>query len=737
MTKNCLATVVLLMLFLTTGGFVAGQDREPTVAVDLKRPQSMSLGGDLGQQVEAVAKNWLVGLEKRNPQMLGMLEDQDRKPPLDYLPWSGEFAGKHLTACVEVLQVRSDPALLEYTRDLATELQQRQLPNGYLGPFPTEHQLTGWAPNIGLKGGETWDMWGHYHMMLGMLKWYHYSQEDAALGCAVRIANLVHQQFLERGRSVLSTGSPEMNQAILHSLVLLHQTTGSPQYLQQANAIVEEFEVPPAGDYLRTGLQEVPFFKTPKPRWESLHPIMGLAELYWVTGDPRYRDAVINTWWSIVEYDRHNNGGFSSGEQAKGDPYNREPIETCCTIAWAALSVEALRLSDQSVVADELELSLYNQIQALHSRDGRWCTYNTPMDGVRTPSTTDIAFQIRPGSEELNCCSVNAARGFGLLHQWAAYANPTENTLTVNFYGPGSITVSMGENPVALEQTTDYPQAGRINMRLKMENPQEFHLRLRIPHWSHATAVKVNGQSVASVPGEYLQLEREWQNDDVVELDLDLSPRVLVGENSCRDMVSVYQGPLLMAVESAPTAPQFSPDFFAIGGEARASNNTGGTVEYEFHGDTITWLGETYDDAAISRVSIDGALVEEVNQYSDQRGLPFRWSRSGLGPGAHRIRIENTGRRDSNSKGNFMNVFGFEPKSHHPKLQLDQESGEMQLSVVDSVGEKLDLRPYRSVGENGTHYYTWFENAEYRVVPFSPANPSRTQPPTIADSGSH
>src|SRR5262249_43540905 len=155
---------------------------------------------------------------------------------------------------------------------------------------------------------------------------------------------------------------------------------------------------PLGGDYLRAALAGTEFFAMPKPRWESLHPIMGLAELAELTGEEQYRQAFEHIWWSIVKLDRHNTGGFSSGEQARGNPYHPGAIETCCTIAWIALSVEMLRLTASSLVADELELATLNAVAGAHSRTGRWSTYNTPMDGVRRASTQDIAFQAREGS---------------------------------------------------------------------------------------------------------------------------------------------------------------------------------------------------------------------------------------------------------------------------------------------------------------------------------------------------
>ena len=87
------------------------------------------------------------------------------------------------------------------------------------------------------------------------------------------------------------------------------------RYLDMAEKIRDEFALkdakgaPLAGDYLKSALDGKEFFQMPKPRWESLHPIMGLAELYWGTGNEDYRRAFERIWWSIVKLDRHNNGG--------------------------------------------------------------------------------------------------------------------------------------------------------------------------------------------------------------------------------------------------------------------------------------------------------------------------------------------------------------------------------------------------------------------------------------------
>lgn len=486
---------------------------------------AFALAGELGRRLAAVTEQWLLPAPFANPGMLEMFRNRDRQPYQEQTPWAGEFAGKYLTHAVQILRLTRDPRLTEHLRWFVGELVALQADNGYLGPWPEAWQLRKGAPTCATP----WDAWGHYHAMVGLLLWHQDSGDERALRCVCRIADLLCDRFLDSPMERLhDTGAQEMNQAPVHALAWLYRLTGEARYLRLAEQIVAEFAIPPAGDYLRAALAGTPFHATPKPRWESLHPIMGLVELHYATGRPESRQAFEQLWWSMLEGDRHNNGGFTSGERATGNPYDQGPIETCCTVAWMAMSVEMLRLTGNPVVADELELSMLNSGLGMMSPAGRWVTYNTPMDGQRRASAHDIVFQARAGTPELNCCSVNGPRALGLLCEWAVMARA--DGLAVNYYGSGTTTVALAGGPrVRLVQATDYPAGAEVDLRVSPAVPAEFTLALRIPAWSEQTAVELNGRAVDGVrPGSYLELRRRWRRGDRVRLLFDFRPRLWV-----------------------------------------------------------------------------------------------------------------------------------------------------------------------------------------------------------------
>ena len=227
------------------------------------------MGGALGDYLDAVTEQWLKPAPRANPALVEMFRDRDRRPLRDLTMFAGEFAGKYLTGAVQVLRLTGDPELRGAVAEVVRALVACQGEDGYLGPWPSESGLTNRAPNSMLgaplwsraDGGDTWDTWGHYHLMLGLLLWHEDSGDGAALQAARRMADLLCERYLgDVSPRLVDTGWPQCNLAPAHSLALLYRTTGQGRYLQLAEQLIAEFGArggdgaPLAGDYLHGAL---------------------------------------------------------------------------------------------------------------------------------------------------------------------------------------------------------------------------------------------------------------------------------------------------------------------------------------------------------------------------------------------------------------------------------------------------------------------------------------------------
>jgi DUF1680 family protein len=541
--------------------------------------------GFIGDRIAANQKNWLLLAPAANPGILNMFCN---RAPSDQslLPWSGEFAGKYLISAVQSFRITQDEQLKETINQFVSRLISCQESNGYLGPFSSlvspGHPPEQWH----------WDLWGHYHCMLGLYLWYRENSDENALAACIKAANLICNTYKDTGLLVISQCDWIMvNEACIHILTLLFEDSNqkidpSRQiYSQMIQKIQDEWPVSvpmpncgSVGDYVNYFQEPNMFYTLRRPRWETLHIVQAIGELYYITGDEKYAKAFKNIWGSIIGGDRHNTGGFSSGEQATGSPYDPRSIETCATIAWMAVTVDMLRLSADSRAVDELELSTWNAVLGAQYEDGSWWTYNTPMGGIptdgidtiaplgasllgeRRPSTFDIGWQAREGTPQLSCCAANGPRGLGIISEWAVMI--ANDGIALNYYGPYVFSVKLiasGKN-VQLEQITDYPLKGKVALTIRPESAESFVLRLRIPEWSKKTDVKINGKPYTGPikQGTYLLLNRVWRPGDMVEIQLDMSLRFWIGdvppensegEGSASGKVSVYYGPFLLAYD--------------------------------------------------------------------------------------------------------------------------------------------------------------------------------------------
>jgi DUF1680 family protein len=487
--------------------------------------------GWVGERVDANVNHWLLPAPSANPGMLEMFRMRDREPAPQLVPWAGEFAGKYLHSAVESLRLTADPQLEAHIRRFVRELIDTQDENGYLGPFPKSQQLLG-----------NWDLWGHYHVMQGLLEWHDFSSDADAVAACRRAADLVCRTYLDGGRRAIDAGSDEMNLSIIHGLGRLHRLTGEPRYFALMREIERDWER--AGDYLRTGVAGIEFYRTPRPRWESLHGLQGLAELWRITGDEKYRTAFGNHWRSIARNDIRNTGGFSGGEQATGNPWSPSAIETCCTVAWMAMTIDCLRMTGDPLALDLLELAFVNAAMGAQHPSGRWWTYNTPMDGAREASAHSIVFQARAGTPELNCCSVNGPRTLGMLAHWAVMDDGSG--LVINWHGAGRL----GTDQFELECESGYPfDASKVTWRVVRAPREPLRLRFRIPGWARGPVrAALNGESVET-GSHSLAITRAWKTGDVVGIEFSPELRAVAGDREALGRVSIYYGPVLLAFD--------------------------------------------------------------------------------------------------------------------------------------------------------------------------------------------
>lgn len=512
-------------------------------------PTSLCVSGETGRLAEKITNGWLIGLKESNPAILDIFRERDVIPYRDLLSWSGEFAGKHITGAYYIYRLTRSQALLDDITSFIDDLISCQAADGYLGCFSKECRLTGAFSQNPYAQDCTWDAWNHYHIMMGLLLWYELTEREDYLNALLKIAELFMSKFYNGKPTLASIGSTEMNLAPYHIFVLLYRMTGESKYLYFAKKIEGDISGEDAGDYINASLSGVEFYQCKKNRWESLHTIAGIAEMYAATGEVTYLASAEHIVKSILKTDVHNTGAFSTDEQAIGNPYTNSNIETCCVVAFNALASRLWTLTGEPKLLDFLELSHYNAVCGSFSLSGKWSTYSTPMDGVKCANTHEINFQCRPGSPQLNCCSVNAPRGVGQIVDWMF--TEKDGALCVNFYE--SYEADFDDWHISC--SSDYPAPGEVHLTILKKaatNPSDKlrSIALRIPGWSISGSVTVNGIRVSTESGTWYRIDSDGELFEVT-LSFDFSPRTEPGAMGYEGKSSIYAGPVLYGADAA------------------------------------------------------------------------------------------------------------------------------------------------------------------------------------------
>jgi hypothetical protein len=328
-----------------------------------------------------------------------------------------------------------------------------------------------------------------------------------------------------------------------------------------------------------------------------------------LSGAASDRTASYNNYNTIQgSYGQYPGGGFGGDENIRvgyGDP--RQGLETCGIVEYM-MSHEILnRITGDAVWADRIEELAFNSLPAALDPKGQGTHYITSANSVDLDNAAKTMGQFqnnwamqsyRPGVDQYRCCPHNYGMGWPYYAEEMWLATP-DGGLCAALYGPSTVTAKVGGGvSVTITETTGYPFADTITLTVAIGTPTNFPLVLRIPGWSSAPVLKVNGASVVAASGPvYARVSRTWANGDTVTLQLPMAAKVRTWPSQ-HNAASISVGALSFSLKITENWVQ-----------------TGGTAqfpEYDVHAGSA-WNYGLVPGAAIS-VATGGNLSDPFTQ---------------------------------------------------------------------------------------------------------------------------
>jgi DUF1680 family protein len=457
--------------------------------------------------------------------------------------FGGEFWGKWFTSAVLAYRYQPTKQHGDILFQAVEGLLKAQEENGRLSSASVDFA--------------SWDIWGRKYALLGLVAYYDHVGAENALHAACRAVDAIievagpgKQKLTETGLSLLEALS---SCSILEPIVLIYQRSGEEKYLDFAKYLVSLWSEPNLYTdkgirLIEDALDETDPVNISSPKgYEMMSCYEGLCELYRVTGDQSYLDAVLKFAHKVREKEIMIVGSGSSGElwcdgKMRQTEMLEQPMETCVTATWTKLCFQLLRLTGDPVWAEEMEFTLYNALLGAMVPQGNWWAYFSPLIGEKVPSPMQVPLV------QSSCCSVNGPRGL-LIAPWWSVMTQTEG-LVVNLYHQGICRTTLADGTeVVLKQSTTYPEQDQIRIEVQSNRASTFTLSLRIPSWSKRSCLTINGEEMACTPGAYLHLEREWQDGDQIALSLDLRGRVITAPGSINTH-AIMRGPIVLTLDN-------------------------------------------------------------------------------------------------------------------------------------------------------------------------------------------
>lgn len=476
----------------------------------------------------------------------------------------GEMWGKAVRSGCMFYRYTHDPQLKQIMDETVSDLLTTQRENGSISCVEIDKQP------------EESELWERKYVMLGLQEYYEWVNPDsrvlyALIKQADNIISLIgpapKTEIVDVGWSATNIGHEPCHiesSTLLEPFMRLYKWTGEKRFLDFATYIIESGGTK-QHNVFENALNNVDPWKMaghyPKA-YEMMSLFEGLVEYYRVTGEPQYKEMLLNLFQNIStkEITIIGNGGsdqpyhpYVAGEAwgntalEQTNPDITRMMETCVGVTWMKLCSQLLRLTGDSSIADYIEKYAYNGLIGAMKPTGDGFSYVNLLNGTKV---NDHGWGWKFDSLHVTCCNLNGPMGLAYI-PYVAVMN-SDNGPVINLYNRGTaVFETPGKRSGTIDINTDFPVTGNIQFNLTLKKAEEFTIRFRIPGWSEKTVMKVNNEEIVVIPGSYAEIHRKWEPGDRIALSLDMRCRVIDaprGSNRAGDnFQAVVYGPVVLA----------------------------------------------------------------------------------------------------------------------------------------------------------------------------------------------
>ncbi len=396
----------------------------------------------------------------------------------------------------------------------------------------------------------TRDYWANMVMLFCLQSYYEHSAADGAGD--QRVLDLMSRYFkyqLTIPDDKMLTGYWQKMRGgdNLHSIYWLYNRTGDAQLLELAVKI-----------HRCTANWSM---KNDLPNWHNVNIAECFrepAQFYLQSGESDDLQAAYANFHEVRKRFGQVPGGMFGGDEncrvGFDDP--RQATETCGFVEQMLSDALLLQISGDPFWADHCENVAFNSYPAAVMPDFKALRYLTAPNMVLSDSQNHAPgidnsgpfLMMNPFSSR--CCQHNHSHGWPYFSKHLWLATP-DNGVCSAMYSASQVDVKVGDGtPVRFIEKTHYPFDDTITFEFSGELSVRFPLYLRVPAWCDDPQITINGkpESIPQADGQYIRIDRQWQNGDRVELRLPMQVALDTWKRN-HNSVSVNYGPLTFSLK--------------------------------------------------------------------------------------------------------------------------------------------------------------------------------------------